>query len=547
MAYDNDGKKKCEEDVDVEDDKHIHSISNNMAMNFDMFKEKIIIACTSIYECAQIKRVINALKHYQSLNGKEKEDMVIVFCTQIYKHLLDDFNHIILDHNNTDIQLIHSDIISKQYKELILSCEFKTCEYYKRAYRNREQNEETNFECVLWCDIFDQIHSYLLHLFDSGIRMMNNLNINEKETTETYDSKLKSMYAIISEKRIHSNVCSNRFSTKKFNITLDKKDNETKQSDSKQNEDEKTQSHNQSSLFSIGYCFYYWKHYKNKAFLNKQHFANRDDHLGHIESTLFINKKYLSFKEELLNNLQHKISKTTFDNLFFKTKKYINTQYAKQIKAADRNHLLHYEIEKNIPISFNHLMSILCYTDCTDLCNSFSSTFRAISMEESLESIKNRNREYWHFSKLIRETVQYFGDKLNDRKDTNPFYCGISFMFIPSFVIRLNSPTSTSKQLSVAYNFADSKGIVIQINNGSNTESGWLRYFNCSWISSYCDEDERLLCGGYRPLRIESITLVATQQNLFVYCKSMFYFDCMVSGIDLTYEEAQNIDTKTDH
>ncbi len=49
-------------------------------------------------------------------------------------------------------------------------------------------------------------------------------------------------------------------------------------------------------------------------------------------------------------------------------------------------------------------------------------------------------------SKLIRETVQYYGEELGDgnkssRGNVTPFYCGMSFMLIPSFVIRICSPT----------------------------------------------------------------------------------------------------------
>ena len=75
-------------------------------------------------------------------------------------------------------------------------------------------------------------------------------------------------------------------------------------------------------------------------------------------------------------------------------------------------------------------------------------------------------------------------------------------MNIPSFSMRLSSPTSTSMQISVAIKFSGREGMVITLNNpatrdkcGGNVtggyEYGWLRSFNCSWISKFKEEEER--------------------------------------------------------
>ena len=86
--------------------------------------------------------------------------------------------------------------------------------------------------------------------------------------------------------------------------------------------------------------------------------------------------------------------------------------------------------------------------------------------------------EFAIWSRILRETVQYYGRSGNDGyrdKDNNlewvdegmegPFYCGMSFvMVIPSFNIRLCAPTSTSKQVEVATRFGGDEGIIIQLN-----------------------------------------------------------------------------------
>ncbi len=64
--------------------------------------------CLCIEQCMQTKRIIHALKYYQSLKITDKncEDALISFCEGKYKQLINDYNHIVMCH---DIhQFIHS-------------------------------------------------------------------------------------------------------------------------------------------------------------------------------------------------------------------------------------------------------------------------------------------------------------------------------------------------------------------------------------------------------------------------------------------------------
>ena len=73
-----------------------------------------------------------------------------------------------------------------------------------------------------------------------------------------------------------------------------------------------------------------------------------------------------------------------------------------------------------------------------------------------------------------------------------PFYCGMSvLMTLPSFAIRLCSPTSTSKQIHVAIKFSGDNGIIMQFNTPNTDGFKTLRAFDCSFISRYKEEDER--------------------------------------------------------
>eukprot|EP00484_Ammonia_sp_Unknown_P018760 CAMPEP_0197045890 /NCGR_PEP_ID=MMETSP1384-20130603/21682_1 /TAXON_ID=29189 /ORGANISM="Ammonia sp." /LENGTH=79 /DNA_ID=CAMNT_0042477575 /DNA_START=60 /DNA_END=296 /DNA_ORIENTATION=- len=79
---------------------------------------------------------------------------------------------------------------------------------------------------------------------------------------------------------------------------------------------------------------------------------------------------------------------------------------------------------------------------------------------------------------------------------------------MPEFQLRLNGPTSTTKWEEVALKFSGPKGVILTLNN--ETEFGQpaeLTGFNCSWLSRYREEDERLFCGGWQPINIESVQI----------------------------------------
>ena len=173
----------------------------------------------------------------------------------------------------------------------------------------------------------------------------------------------------------------------------------------------------------------------------------------------------------------------------------------------------HYEIGVGSVVTFDHLLSLLLYTDYTELSSNFSSSFRKTKTFESLKNIKKRNSAYFWMSKHLRELVEVYGQcsfgdhkRWDDDKQehvfinkmTGCFYSGMSVaMNIPSFSMRLSSPTSTSMQLSVAIKFSGRDGMVITLNNPTIRyddeagQYGWLRGFNCCWMSRYKEEDER--------------------------------------------------------
>eukprot|EP01084_Bolivina_argentea_P251184 421185_1 len=283
--------------------------------------------------------------------------------------------------------------------------------------------------------------------------------------------------------------------------------------------------------FHPGYRLYYWEYYRKRA---KQ---------------FFVELKYQDIKEEILSNNICKLGKSKLDISLNKTKKYIETNEAKKIIShlypasnIDKDKLLHYDIKAGSQITFNHLLAITLYCDWDELSTKFSATFRNGEFYESISCVIRKNREFFHWSKLLRETVEIFGYNAegqgkgyNSSKWNNklqgPFFCGMSFLMVmPEYDIKLNGPTSTSECIEVATSFAVDGGIVIQLNNIGTGIISRLCAFNCSWLSDYSSEREWLFCGGQYTIKIETIMNIGAEQDYAAYFNSLHYFDCMLNG-----------------
>ena len=191
---------------------------------------------------------------------------------------------------------------------------------------------------------------------------------------------------------------------------------------------------------------------------------------------------------------------------------YLETQTAKQTHAVTRvtnwNDPQHYGIEQQTPLGIDNLYSLILYTDFTDLSSDFSRSFRKIHPFETIQNVKIRNSYYWWWSKILRETVELYGitkygrrsgwnhaSRLSNAGLEGPFFTGLSFvMYIPQYVVKLNSPTSTSLHIEVATKFSGQRGMIIQLDVGDDYLMKQLSGFDCSWISKFKEEHEMYIC-----------------------------------------------------
>ena len=228
--------------------------------------------------------------------------------------------------------------------------------------------------------------------------------------------------------------------------------------------------------------------------------GNTIHHSGYKPSQLYIEKKYASIKQEIFEYKHLKINQY-HKEILPKVKVYHNTDYAKSIKAKGNGYLdnipPHYEIAGGSVISSSHIVAVILYTDYTRLSTDFSSSFRKIHPFDTLKNIKQRNRNYWWMSKLLRETVEIFGEcssVLSDNPLVGPFYSGISRVInISNYFLRLSGPTSSSIKVAVAIKFSGTDGLILKLNNPTDDyHCSKLRGFDCSFISQYKEEEERL-------------------------------------------------------
>ena len=105
----------------------------------------------------------------------------------------------------------------------------------------------------------------------------------------------------------------------------------------------------------------------------------------------------------------------------------------------------------------------------------FSASFRAQSLSESFENVKNKNKSFHHWSKLLRETVECFGDDLDDNGSgkywNRTYWHGTSYLHFTEFMAYFNGPTSTSQQMEVAMLFvgqSGENGIILELIKQSN-------------------------------------------------------------------------------
>eukprot|EP01084_Bolivina_argentea_P306181 529038_1 len=214
--------------------------------------------------------------------------------------------------------------------------------------------------------------------------------------------------------------------------------------------------------FSTGMIFWYWKWYKN---INDQQYHEKQarayggghDLSGYSITDLFVDPHYKTLKTEVLDSGFINIEEFN-EFVIQKGDYYYESETIKKTICKEEDDPLHYDIEYGNKLEKQHLYSLILYCDFTEFSKDFSSSFRSLKWSDSIKQIKDRNSKYYHTAKYLREIIQYYGVRGDGDYDEEigkniniswgPFYTGMSVTLnMESFMIRLNAPTSTSKQI----------------------------------------------------------------------------------------------------
>ena len=325
-----------------------------------------------------------------------------------------------------------------------------------------------------------------------------------------------------------------------YNIILEK--------DKQKDKDKKKNQQKQNTFYSFGSRYYYWKWYKNNIDYDIVY------NPGYRYKDWYINKKFDNLKQEILNKLDISQFEATKNKATMILNNSMHYKYMmSRINTDSYGGILHYDIAKDVPITIENLMSVIFYTDYSQLSFSFSATFRKRSKNETNQEMKQRNSFFWNWSKLLMETVHLYGYRYNYFNWQNPepqiktLYHGISTMYFSSFITRFCGPTSMTRQISVASIFAQ-KGIILEIQQHGGYFAHHPFYFNCTFLSCFGNEDERLFIGGAGYcgswsidtipdggcLQLRSIRIMDTDENYIWFVRALSILDTIIKGQEIS-------------
>eukprot|EP01084_Bolivina_argentea_P256249 431343_1 len=437
--------------------------------------------------------------------------------------VLNAFHHLLQYHddNNKHFQYLYQLFGGK--------CNLSKCNSMKRQDRNirHDINSTQTILDTIHCHYQHGYDLYRLTLVEENI--INDMHKND-DVKESISAKLMQLTHILNNKKTQfaKETNSKRFKRNKFvsNLSQMKTTQEHKLND---NDEQKSK----YTSYSYSFDFNYWEHCKDST-------DHTDD--GHMLKDLYIKPKYNSLKEEVLNNEIMTISPTFWNNQFEKAEYYQKTRrYLETVAKVDKYcTLLKYSPchPSNIgyidgdTMKINHLVVIIIYCSTDQFQSKFSSTYRSSENDHrnDLAAIKQRHSNFHHFAKHMKEAIEVFGMEYQHGTIKRMYHGIDKQMVFDGMKPQIFAVLSTTSTQSVAIQFSDNSGLVLEMIPSIN-----LKYFDCSWLSRFSNENECLFIGGLQPIHIISILNAFTGKFFEEYIKALRIIHSMIDG--LLYED----------
>eukprot|EP01084_Bolivina_argentea_P142825 250875_1 len=222
-----------------------------------------------------------------------------------------------------------------------------------------------------------------------------------------------------------------------------------------------------------------------------------------------VSPKYSEFKDELLQNPFVKLNIAQYKNEYTKAAIHLNCAFCKKNQQF-QPYVKQYDITtlKKVKwtLKLEYLLAIMIYCNYDKMQYYFSKTYR--------ENDGNDHCNFYHWGKYLKIAVQHFGTKIKETL-VNQFYHGVSHkIYLPAYNhfrlltgISILGPLSTSSSKPVAFRFATSRGLVVQLSDSTCTSH---RCFSAAWLSDYPAEKEYLLLQSLGGVIVSNIIEVNT-------------------------------------
>ena len=373
-----------------------------------------------INNCESFKRIIKILSNYNEWiykeNNKNKYGIIEKLVESVdgfsNKLIISDYNHIKEVNHISPTEFV--------------SCHQSTSECISLSRHHRDNKQlprdiyfSDDIKDVLVQKLLDQIHLFIYHPM---------IRKNNEENKGNYNDQQNRFVTII-DKNGDDNE----------EIDLYQEDEEENKYNDFNIEEEQKQEMTPNDIedperdcYNFGQQFFYWNYYKNHEW--------------------FITQKYQNLKDELLNNVLCRIGlyrwHLEYQNAVDKREE--DERVQSLVSNAEFKYIYH--IKENNEITMDHLLSILFYCNTDELQARLSSTYRRFP-HELAEEFRNRHSHYYHFAKLLTETVNVYGNVMVD--EDLAIYHGIGHpLFFEKMIAKFYCPTSTTTDRAIAAYFA---------------------------------------------------------------------------------------------
>eukprot|EP01083_Nonionella_stella_P010199 29129_1 len=256
--------------------------------------------------------------------------------------------------------------------------------------------------------------------------------------------------------------------------------------------------------------FYYWKSCTNEA--------------------LYVAAKYNSLKDELLNNSLCNLSLPQFETIYHKSNDLHDTDRALIIGAFSgwkigsgiQGFVQRYGIEEGTPIKIHHMIASVVYCNYYAFAESYRSTYCATH--------EAQHNEFAHFSRYLVECVLVFGASITNKMS---LYHGVDGedVILYDLSAKYIAPVSMTEHVEVAW-CGDNDGLIVCLTQQDN-----LSAFNmdCSWLSDFVFESERIVVANTEPMRVDTIIHRQEYANYSVYIHAIDSLSHLISSTKPIY------------